>query len=72
VFLIVIVHILFYLIIIIIIIISLSPNERSRDGFEETIRGRAPNFLQNVDLMYTMCRKEFGDLDLHSLRVTLT
>ena len=70
-FLIVIVHILFYLIIII-IIISLSPNERSRDGFEETIRGRAPNFLQNVDLMYTMCRKEFGDLDFHSLRVTLT
>ena len=42
-------------------------NERSRDGSEETIRDRAPKFSQNVDLMYTMCRKEFGDLDLDSL-----
>jgi len=47
-------------------------NERSRDGSEETIRDRAPKFSQNVDLMYTMCRKEFGDLDLDSLRMTLT
>jgi len=34
---------------------------------EETIRDRAPKISQNVDLMHTMCRKEFGDLDLDSL-----
>ena len=49
-----------------------SSNLRVLDRSEETIRDRAPKFSHNVDLMYTVCRKEFGDLDLHSLRVTLT
>jgi len=35
--------------------------------FEETITGRALKFSQNVDLMYTGGRQEFGDLDLDSL-----
>jgi len=36
------------------------------------IDARALKFSQNVDLMYMQCQKEFGDCDLHSLRVTLT
>jgi hypothetical protein len=36
------------------------------------IDARALKFSQNVDLMYTQHENEFGDLDLHSLRVTLT
>ena len=39
---------------------------------EETIRARALKFILNVGLMYTHIRKEFGDLDLDSLRMTLT
>jgi len=62
----------FTLLLLLLLLLFRRSNEPSRDGCEETIRDRAPKFTQNVDLMYTMCRKEFGDLDLDSLRMTLT
>ena len=36
------------------------------------IDARGLKFSQNVDFMYMQCWHEFGDLDLHKLRVTLT
>jgi len=49
-----------------------SSNEHLMSCSEETIRARALKFILNVGLMYTHIRKEFSDLDLDSLWMTLT
>ena len=48
-------------------IVNPVPDTYLLEGSEKTIRARALQFLHNVVVIYTQCRKEFGDLEFESL-----